>query len=204
MWIQLTSKDGESFTIDFLLAQLSTRLRDVLMINPNLSINIPYLADVIELVLECMNELLTAPVNVANDYIFYQLVPLIEGIINDIGIIELLELTYIADYLEVDPLINVFAYMLSQYLLDPDDYTSTNDASNKINQVLADIAYTTKPDFVYNDLAPDVIKYISKHHFIAFAEYYSREAVAIKLHSTEEVEATRSDIIEYTIADLNC
>ena len=196
-----------STTIEPALAQLSIRLHEMLQINTDIQIDIPYPADSINIVFECMNKLLTAPVNVDNDYIFYQLLPIIEDVVNDIGIIEILELTYIVDYLEVEPLINVFAYMLSQYLLDPDieievNQTKRSEISDKINQLLADIAYATDTDFIYNDLAPDVIKYINKHHFIAFARYYKQKMLAINHRSTEQIEPSRRDTIEYTVADL--
>lgn len=189
MSIQLVSEDDDVFTVNRDLAQLSSRLRDMLTTtSTNISIDIPYPAETINLILECMNELLSSPTNVTSDYIFYQLVPLIETVMGDYGLIELIELTYIADYLEVDPLINVFAYLLSQYLLEPDIETD-----EQFNQAFADIVYATDDSFEYNDLAPAVIKYIRKHHFLAFGMHY-------KYPDTEEID--RIDVIEYTVADL--
>ena len=101
------------------LAVLSTRISMMLDVNTNvaLEVDIPYLGDDIEVILECMQVLSNSPLNVAGDYIFYQVESQIEQILEQSQMPiydQLVTLMYIADYLEIEPLIDILAYLISQ------------------------------------------------------------------------------------------
>ena len=112
MSVRLISDYDQLFTIDPDLAVLSTRITEMLDVNTaeSLEIDLPYFGDDINTMLECMQVLSDNQTNIAGDYIFYQVEPQISQLIDNQSVTRVM---YIADYLEVEPLINILAYIIS-------------------------------------------------------------------------------------------
>lgn len=165
MSVRLISSDNEAFTLSIELARLSNRLHDMIDVNTNVEVEIPFLADDIDIVLQCVDLLNDNQVNVAGDYIFYQIEHQIFTYqsIERLPIEDLLSLIYIVDYLEIVPLIDVFTSLLTQHIPSDIPIDIPHASDNKINQMLASL---TDFDFEYRDLSPDIIRYIRKHQFL--------------------------------------
>ena len=186
MSVRLISSDNNIFTLSPELARLSARLNEMLDVaNGDIEVDIPYLADDIEIVLECAHVLNDSETNITDDYVFYQILEQIADLnvgerVHQLSLDQLLRLMYIVDYLEIEPLINVYAYLLAEYIPKG---TNPDVDLNVIFQVkIDDLRSRIHHIAEYQPLPEHILRYIRKHWFLR--------------------EVKNAPIIEYTIADL--
>ena len=141
------------------------RLAEMSQVNANIEVEIPFLANDINLTLECMDALTNTEVNVAGDCILEQSLDQIHKVTHRKRD-RIMIIMPVADYLEVEPLINVLASDLAELLISehPNEYSF----DKIINAIITD-DYSDIPKFVFtyiDDLPPHILKYIGKHLYL--------------------------------------
>lgn len=164
MSVTLISSDNEAFTLSQDMVELSARLAEMTQVSNNIEIEIPFVGDDINLVLESVEAVINTETNISGDPIFYRLVTKIDAILEKHDVMHVINYLYIADYLEIESLIDIFTYKLVDYI---NEYVTYKSSTDEINQVLTDqIKDLSIKGVTYLNLAPEVIKYLRKHLFI--------------------------------------